>query len=166
MGTVTQYDLANVQAALGGANPISMSEYYRGGPYVPTTRSVTQNLNGSEGPLFVPGNNPRRVWFVSGGLAFMQWFGTYNGSTPNTGINVGASPGSMTSYYNPAYSNGTYYRGAFQYNVFNSYYGQNEPFYAISRNGPYILQTTQSINTGVPSSGTISISQLYGAANP
>lgn len=166
MGTVTQYNLANVQAALGGANPISMSEYYRGGAYVPTTRSVTQSLNGSEGPLFVPGNNPRRQWSTSAGLAYIQWFGTYNGSTPNTGINVGAYPSSITSYYNATYSNATYYRGAFQYSVYNGYYGQNDPLYAISRNGPYNLQTTQSINTGVPSSGQISMSQLNGAANP
>jgi len=31
--------LAQVQAEFGGGNPISMSEYYQGGAYVPTTAS-------------------------------------------------------------------------------------------------------------------------------
>ena len=31
--------LAQVQAEFGGAHPISMSEYYQGGAYVPTTVS-------------------------------------------------------------------------------------------------------------------------------
>jgi hypothetical protein len=165
MGTVTQYNLANVQSALGGSNPISMSEYYRGGAYMPTTRTVTQNLNGSEGPLFVPGN-PKRNWVIVANTAYLAWFGTYNGSTPNTGIFVGVSPGNITSYYNATYSTGTYYRGPFQYNSYNSYYGGQDANYAISRSGAYTLVSTQSINTGVPSSGAIAISQLYGAANP
>jgi len=31
--------LAQVQAEFGGSHPISMSEYYQGGAYVPTTAS-------------------------------------------------------------------------------------------------------------------------------
>ena len=32
--------LSQVQSEFGGSNPISMSEYYRGGAYVPTTIST------------------------------------------------------------------------------------------------------------------------------
>ena len=39
MGTVASYDMASIQSALGGSNPISLSEYYRGGSYVPATVS-------------------------------------------------------------------------------------------------------------------------------
>ena len=41
--------LAQVQAEFGGSHPISMSEYYQGGAYVPTTASFgkgsTININ-------------------------------------------------------------------------------------------------------------------------
>jgi hypothetical protein len=37
MGTVSQYKMSNFQSALGGSNPVSLSEYYRGVTYVPTT---------------------------------------------------------------------------------------------------------------------------------
>lgn len=33
--------LANIQTEFGGANPISLSEYYAGGAYVPAGTSVT-----------------------------------------------------------------------------------------------------------------------------
>jgi hypothetical protein len=138
MGTVTQYNLANVQAALGGANPINMSEYYRGGPYVPTTRTTTV----SEGPLF---QQNVYDWREFSSFLDVYWAGTLVYSTSShsgaTSIAVGST---------------TYFRGS----VMASSFGTR--LYQVSRQYP----STTSINTGVPSSGTISISQLYGAANP
>jgi len=43
--------LAQVQAEFGGGNPISMSEYYQGGSYVPTSSSFGK---GSEVNIFIP----------------------------------------------------------------------------------------------------------------
>ncbi len=136
MGTVTQYNLANVQAALGGSNPISMSEYYRGGPYVPTTRTTTV----SEGPSYTLSSYD---WYESGSNLYVYWAGglVYQGLTGPASVAVGSV---------------TYFRGAFV----SGFLGRNH--YYVSRQYP----STTSINTGVPSSGTISISQLYGAANP
>jgi hypothetical protein len=138
VGTVTAYNLANVQAALGGANPISMSEYYRGGPYVPTTGTTTV----TEGPFYQFGVYE---WQESSGYLYIFWAGTLVYSTPSysgaTSIAVGST---------------TYFRGAFV----TSFFGTNK--YQVSRQYP----STISINTGVPSSGTISIAQLYGARNP
>jgi hypothetical protein len=138
MGTVTAYNLANVQAALGGANPISMSEYYRGGPYVPTTRTTTV----SEGPFY---QQSVYEWYSFSSFLTIYWAGAtvYNTSSYSgaTSIAVGST---------------TYFRGS----LMASFFGQNR--YQVSRQYP----STTSINTGVPGSGTISISQLYGAANP
>jgi hypothetical protein len=139
MGTVTAYNLANVQAALGGANPISMSEYYRGGPYVPTTGTTTV----SEGPLFQ--QNVYEWMQSSGSFLYIYWAGNLVYSTASysgaTSIAVGST---------------TYFRGAFV----SSFFGSNR--YYVSRQYP----STISINTGVPGSGTISLSQLLGARNP
>lgn len=161
MGTVTQYNLANVQSALGGSNPISMSEYYRGGPYVPTSRTV-YNYEPSSGYYYYRGQS---------GLYYF-WFCQYGGysANPVTGpyIQVAWDPDivryqSFNSYVSSVTVGGyTYERGPVQETVYDSTYGVTYSYYSVRR---YTV-STQSINTGVPSSGTISISQLYGAQNP
>lgn len=151
MGTVTQYNMANIRDALGGSNPVSLSQYYRGGPRVPTTRTVTvrdpssgEYLNRS-GPLF--------FWFQSltyGGspLGAAFW---WNSASTNAG---GGEPTSFTT------GGFTYFRGTFNERRFGDH--TIEDFYGIFRTS----SSTVSINTGVPSSGQISISQLFGAENP
>lgn len=141
MGTVTQYNLANVQAALGGGNPISMSEYYRGGPYVPTTRAITVREPTSG---FYSGGSYYYDLSVSEGKfgpvynTIIVWANVYIANTP---------------VYYSSYTSGGY-----------TYYPQVDAlgFWPIYRTYP----STISINTGVPSSGTISIAQLFGAQNP
>lgn len=139
MGTVTQYNLANVQAALGGANPISMSEYYRGGAYVPTTRKTTV----TEGPFY-----QRNFYDFANTTSVTRLY--WGSSTP---YELGAG---ITSVTLGAY---TYFRGAYAERTGSITYTYH---YQVSRQ----YQSSVAINTGVPSSGTISISQLYGAANP
>jgi hypothetical protein len=154
MGTVTQYNLANVRDALGGGNPVSMSQYYRGGARVPTTRNTTVN----EGPVW---QTYYDAYYSSNGLIY-GWinedrvFGTdFSYYTWNY-----AQSGNLPYNSTSAVSGGiTYFRGAYV-GTFNG--NPRTPAYQVSRQ----YGSTQTINTGVPSSGTISISQLYGAANP
>jgi hypothetical protein len=132
-----------------------MSEYYRGGAYVPTTRTVTVN----EGPFYqtyfngyysttelVYGWINRASSFGTPAAAYYVWNYAQSGSFAynTTSIVVGGI---------------TYFRGAYVGSLYgNSRYAA----YQVSRQ----YSSTQSINTGVPSSGAIAISQLYGAANP
>ena len=143
MGTVTQRNLANVQAALGGANPISMSEYYRGGAYVPTTRTIsTREPASGEAFSFSP---PTRYWYIGGTSAYMI-FEPFQGF-----VMVGNS-------FTTSYSSGgaTYFRGS-----------SGSCFCGAIYYGLYRTATSStSINTGVPSSGAISLNQLLGAENP
>lgn len=151
MGTVTQYNLANVQAALGGANPISMSEYYRGGAYVPTSRTTTVR-EPTSGENYNYPSSPYTWWETQTSAAqysMARWSGaiyTVSGTSTLTSITSGSS---------------TYYRGSYRTSVSDPY-SNSYNIYALYR----ITTTSTSINTGVPSSGTISISQLYGAENP
>jgi hypothetical protein len=151
MGTVTAYNMANIQSALGGSNPISLSEYYRGGPYVPTTRSSVVR-EPTSGDYYTWPNNPYTWWeaLVLGSPLYSQarWFGTSFNSTSST----------TTSISSGGY---TYYRGSYRRSLSDSY-GNTYYLYGLYRESG----STISINTSVPSSGTISISQLYGAANP
>lgn len=142
MGTVTAYNMANIQSALGGSNPISLSEYYRGGAYVPTTRTSGTVREPTSGGY----NNASYYWLTGSSqptqCAGIQWAGTSI-----------SSGGTFTSYTSGIY---TYYQGG----LYSS--GKAVDSYYVYRTYP----NTVSINTGVPSSGTISIANLYGAANP
>jgi len=148
MGTVSAYNLASVQAALGGANPISMSEYYRGGAYVPTTRTAT---------IFEPAgggwaSTSVGYWYdvySSGGKSepsvYSYSYLVWGGSVVTAGINSQATTSVTVGAY-------TYYRGPLASGV--TYYTRRTS------------SGTETINTGVPASGAIALSQLYGAANP
>jgi hypothetical protein len=143
MGTVTQYNLANVQAALGGSNPIGMNEYYRGGAYVPTTRT-TATREPASGGVF----NGTQYWYIGGTSAYMR-FSPY----VNSQIQIPGNGSFVTSY---STGGATYFRFAYIYSCYGTDY------YSLYRTA----SSSVSINTGVPSSGQISISQLYGAENP
>jgi hypothetical protein len=135
--------LANLQSEYGGANPISISEYYRNGPYVPN--SITTGTTVTEGPFYNSGS-PAYVWI--GGYdntnEILQII--WNGSSLNP------SGASGTSWTSGIY---TYYRGAQQ-----SDDGKSNRYYSVSRT--YGSSTTTYVNQNVPTSGQISLSQFYG----
>jgi hypothetical protein len=157
MGTVTQYNLANVRDALGGSNPVSMNQYYRGGARVPSTRSVyiREPTSGD----YYARTGTEYYWEVvnsgfvpnsTGGAYYIEW------------ASVLLFAGGSNNF--PTYTTGgwTYVRASHRQFTYDSTYAVSVNLYAIYRE-----QTgTVNINTGVPSSGQISISQLFGAENP
>jgi hypothetical protein len=142
--------LSQVQAEFGGANPVSMSEYYRGGSYVPSTRATSSTVrepssgtvNGDSSPLAA-------VWNTSSanGGVLIAW-------PSGTTIVQGATPG-ITSYTS---GGSTYYRGSFHDS--DQYAGT---FYNLHR--VRTVASTTNINTSIPASGTISMNQFYGGTN-
>jgi hypothetical protein len=158
MGTVAAYDMASIQAALGGSNPISLDEYYRGGAYVPTTATGTVREPTTGEYYQYPTPTPTYCWGylstpadVNSASAFITW---------NSVLLNGTAPPGSTSYTEDGY---TYYRGSYKaYRPSTGKTSLPNTDYAIYRTGP----ATAAINTGVPSSGTISIANLYGAQNP
>ena len=144
MGTVTQYNLQNVRDALGGPTPIPMSNYYRGGLYVPTTGTTTTR-EPSSGEYYD---------FSANGYYWLVDTNSQTGNVLWAGTNINFSPYTITSFTSGGF---TYFRGTFRSQ------GKNTQDYGIFRTST----TTVSINTGVPSPGSsISISQLFGARNP
>lgn len=151
MGTVTQYNLANVQAALGGANPISMSEYYRGGAYVPTSRTTTVR-EPTSGENYNYPSSPYTWWEVIY-TPFSSVTVRWSGAEFYAGANINITSATSGGY--------TYFRGSYRGTVSDPY-GGGYYLYGVYRTS----SSTTTINTGVPASGQISLSQLYGAANP
>jgi len=146
---------SQLQSRFGGSNPISLSEYYRNGSYVDgtitTTTSTTTRQPSSGG--YYSYNVPLYMW-----SEYYDWYGNYEYTT----LHWANSPQSpfATLYSNvSSYTTGgsTYYRGSF---VDWDDYGD---YYKIYRQQTSTTTTTTNINTGIPTSGTLSMNQFYGA---
>ena len=142
-GALSINDIAGV---MGGTAPHSLSEYYRGGGLTPSTRTVTVR-EPTSGEYYTIGSDS----FVDIGSSSTSVY--WGGSAVATGLPVGTS-----SYSSGIY---TYYRASYQQQTGGGYLPV-EYWYGIYRTS----QSTVSINTGVPSSGAVSISNFYGAENP
>ena len=129
--------LANIQGVMGGDNPILLSEYYRGGAYVPATQAIYN----SSGPVY-DAKNSYYLRTLTRDLT-IKWGGA---------IIVSDFPGFPASYTKNGY---TYYPGTLK-----SASGEN--FYEVIRT----YYTYSSINTNIPSSGGISFSQFFSAQKP
>ena len=137
--------LSQVQTEFGGGNPISMSEYYRNGAYVPTA------IPGSTTAWIYSQAAPQYYWSDAywGFVRQVWWEGTL--LTSNVGYNV-------YSYSSGAF---TYYRGGYVTNYTTNYSGGvgqfvNTYFYYIYRQG-----STTFTNFQIPTNGIIRMSNFY-----
>ena len=135
--------LQTLQNEFGGSHPINMSEYYRGGTYVPTT--VGGAAGAWSGYL---GNTSSYYWSVEISQ-IIRWGGVtvYTGGTTSNIFTVGSYD----------YEKGTLYTTV--------YGGKAEPpryYYRLRRR---TTGTSVTVNTGIPSSGTIDMADFYGGRN-
>lgn len=138
--------LSQVQSEFGGANPISMSEYYRGGSYVPTT---VGGAAGSWSAYY--GNTSTYYWLDIGnsGSFSIRW----NNS------NVGGTTSSATTYTTGGYE---YQRGTLYTTISGGKGSPTSYYYRVRRR---TAATSVTVNTSIPASGTISMNQFYGGRN-
>lgn len=142
--------LSQVQSEFGGSNPISMSEYYRGGSYVPT--SIT-SAAGTYTSYYGTQSSPAYYWLNSLGTT-IYW----NGSQVFSDINTGAGATNITvGGYD--YDKGT----QFNYVAGSGKLPINMTYYRVRRRTSAGTATT--VNTGIPSSGTIDMADFYGGRN-
>lgn len=146
-----EISLNSIKNLFGGPGSPQMSNYYRGGQYIPATKP------GSREPTTGDSYSLNVTHWRGDDYGGFQLL--WNGSTivpGSSGWSTG--PGGMTSYSTGGF---TYFRGALRLD--DSGYGQSGyRFYAVYR----VSNTLININTGIPSSGTISLSQFYGAEKP
>ena len=139
-----------MQSEFGGANPISMSEYYRGGSYVPTS------VGGAAGAW--SSYQGIREEFVSYGFHFIYTSLDY--TYINWGPVIGSFQGNLTTAVIDGFE---YERGSqFYYQGANKNSFESQSYYMIRRR---TTSTSVTVNTGIPASGTISMNQLYGGRN-
>lgn len=141
--------LANLQTEYGGSNPVSLSEYYRNGSYVPdsiTTSTVVRE--------------PASGYSYS--LTSPKYFFNRVNSTPNqftiwwNNVNILSAHEAPTGFSSWTSGGWTYYKGpnlkytSYNYSFYNDIYREQGG------------TTTTYVNQSVPVSGTISLSQFYG----
>lgn len=131
--------LSQVQSEFGGSNPISMSEYYRGGANVPTTISTVGAWSSYQGQLYS---------YYWNDLGTVVW----NNATIANGQ-------SGTSFTAGGYE---YQRGTAFSSTGGGKGGPSTIYFRLRRR---TAGTTTTVNTSIPASGTIAMSQFYGGRN-
>jgi len=135
--------LAQIQSHFGGSNPASLSEYYRGGAYVPSTkRTIISDVN----DIYSTGNPPTdSYWNRTNGEVKLN--GNVIANLSSSGVTGFTKTIGGTKYQ--------YNRGDFQEDFFgNDLYSFDE-----------LVYRDDNINASIPTSGRIYISNFYGADN-
>jgi len=151
--------LSDLQSEFGGSNPISINEYYRGGTYVPSTSTTTtttyQPGPGSTNFAAASLSSPLNGWAQRQDSPYtVRIF--WNSDTQLVEFS-GTALGIPSSYTTGGW---TYYRSSTAAFTNVPFAGANYYVWSIRRQ-----QTTTSgtnINTSVPTSGQISLSNFYG----
>ena len=134
--------LSDASATFGGSVPHRLSEYYRGGSYVPATRTTTsQSIGSYTAGEYQPFAGSSQSYYESNGR--VVWRGTVIRAS-GTGIEYG--------YVD---------KNGYRYDQ-TTVGGDTE---GIRRAKITTTNSTTNINAGVPSSGAISLSKLRGATS-
>lgn len=144
--------LQSLKSFFGGSATPKLTDYYRGGAYVPnTTTSGSSTRTPSTGSNYYRGETfANTYWTVNGALV-------WNSATITTNV------GNAVSY---TVGNTTYYRDALQETVSES---SGYTSITVYYHRVYQIVNTQvvtNVNTGIPTSGPISLSHFYGAFRP
>ena len=157
--------LNDIKTLFGGPASPSMANYYRGGSYIPSSKTVSSIVyeppNGSTFYGVVP-KLTNGYWWI-GGLYQAVWFTFnaltvwWNGVTIASGVATSTASITVGAY--------TYYKGTdLAYNSYNTgCYCAQQGFYVRRTSGG---SSSVSINTGIPASGAVSMNQFYGAEKP
>lgn len=150
-----------LQTEYGGANPISVSEYYRNGLYVPNSISVPTYYEGWTYPSYI-------TLPVYGNVADDSISGSYYRRPVAGGLWVefyGEPEGPLTEPTSPAIGDKWYVITRFS--TFGSsatyeyaYMGRQERTWS-----NLVSYTDTPVNQSVPTSGTVSISNYYNGTN-
>ena len=136
-GAISLLDLQN---EYGGSSPISLSEYYRNGAYVPN--SISSVVREPSSGDYYTAQSYEWVEQPAGTVLVVFW--------------AGADAGVPNGYVGTSYTVGsyTYYRGA---------YRSTDSSFGFIFNGIYRTSGSSIlVNQSVPTSGTISLSNFYG----
>jgi hypothetical protein len=148
-GSISISDIRNL---FGGPSSPSLANYYRGGAYIPSTKTVSTTVREPSSGEYYDNGWTTYVWMImTTASKQVRW---------NSAVVANPADNSVTSISAGGY---TYYRGTLRYTQSGSY-GISNYYYGVYRTSG--STTTTNINTNIPTSGTISLSNFYGAEKP
>ena len=153
-----QIKSSQIQTEFGGANPISLGEYYKNGSYVPSTVGGAAGAWGSYTTSTNYWYNMQNI--QNTGVNYWEVFA--NGSTTALGTNL-----TLDSNNRVVIGSYEYERAASAYTFFvpsgKNQQGQDSYYSYHYRKRTVATQVT--VNTNIPTSGMISMSNMYGGRN-
>lgn len=167
-GALSINDIRNM---FGGPSSPALSNYYRGGAYIPSQKTVNVTVSEpASGSYYSWNTSNNTAWAIDGGsdpsatsgsYQLIWWFSSLQSQGWTPSPTYLPNPGTVYSSY--TIGPYTYYRGYVGF-AGRDEYGYWSVFWSIYRT--YLSSSTVNINTNVPSSGPISLSQFYGAEKP
>lgn len=138
-GTVS---ISEIQSEFGGASPVAISQYYRGGDRVPSTKETTSTSIGAWSSFeYQPFSGTPRYFYENSGP--IRWDDQLVRSSSTVEF-------------------GSYLSGGFRYER-GSLQGSGQ--YSVRRRTESTTTTTTDVNQSVPTGGEVSFSDYYGAEN-
>lgn len=164
-GAISLLDVKNL---FGGPASPSFANYYRGGGYIPSTKTVNTLVYEPASQAAIYGVVPmlrsgywyiehmyKGIWFITNTNLHTLWWNDSRFVTNGSGLGASYSYGGYTYYRAPVSFTSQFSTSCYCY----QWYG-----YGIRRESGG--SSSVSINTGIPSSGQISMNQFYGAEKP
>lgn len=146
--------IANLNSFFPGSGT-SLSNFYRGGGRVPSTKTVNTTVREPASGENWSGQYGAFSWNLPTiGTRSVRWNGA------DVALLESGTAGEVSSITVGSF---TYFRGTL-FTTTQGQYGTFNYFYGLWRTSG--SSSTVSINTGIPSSGQISLSQFYGAEVP
>ena len=130
-----------IQTEFTGANPISMSEYYRGGSYVPTSVGIPAGAWSAYGADV---SSTHFMYDRYYDRLYIRW----DGVVKFLGFNA--------SNVYPVFA-----QDGYDYEPGSAQYFQSTRYYYQARRRT-TSSGSETVNTGIPASGSISMNQFYG----
>lgn len=149
-GAISFNDLRTQLGPSASGTNISISNYYRGGTYVPSGSTTREPTSGSNYSLTAPQYN-FRTDYTPGGVGPFTTYAIWNNSLAGT-FNGNSPPDQPASSI--TVGNITYYDAGFVFDNGSSAYSR------------IYREVFTAKNTSVPTSGQIDMNDFYGASNP
>jgi hypothetical protein len=156
--TTGQISFSQIQTEFGGSNPIQMSEYYKGGTNVPSTVGSAPGSWGSYTTSTLYYYNMQNIT----NIGVNYWVVYANGSTTALGTNL-----TLDSNNRVVIGGYEYERAATAYTFYvpsgKTSAGQDSYYSYHYRKRTASTQVT--VNANIPTSGMISMNNMYGGRN-
>ena len=156
--TTGEIKFSEIQTEFGGSNPIQMSEYYKGGTNVPST---VGSAPGSWGSYTTSGNYYYNMQNITN-IGVNYWIVYANGSQTAVGTNLTLDSNNRVVIGGQEYERAS---SAYTFYVPSGKTSAGQDSYYSYHYRKRTASTQVTVNANIPTSGQISMNNMYGGRN-